>query len=147
MALWVDMHVLREESGHGSDEGQVRKQLADLWRPSSCLFLGMPLSVRSVHCVGCGDSRWQKQIRYVVVSDPTAEEARANDSNGGGGGGGHPGGKARGMDEDDEDEDEAAGQAGDGEAQTMLESYVIGMITNHKQLPLVRFGCMYSGLP
>lgn len=78
----------------------------------------------------------ETQIRYVVVSDPTAEEARA--SNGTGGAGGMGGGNVRSMDEEDEDEDGHAAQRGDSEAQTMLESYVIGMITNHKQLPLVR---------
>jgi hypothetical protein len=64
---------------------------------------------------------------------------------GAGGGSGHPGGKARRMDEEDEDEDEKGAQGGDSEAQTMLESYVIGMITNHKQLPLVR--CTFVAIP
>jgi len=83
------------------------------------------------------------QVRYVVVSDPTAEEARVSGIGGAGGGSGH-GGTARRMDEEDEDEDEKAAQGVDSEAQRMLESYVIGMITNHRQLPLVRDACVHT---
>lgn len=68
--------------------------------------------------------------RYVVVKDPTAEEA--SESAGGTGGGGMR------VDEDEEDgADSLAQQRGD-EALQMLESYVVGMIKNHKTLPLDR---------
>jgi len=67
-----------------------------------------------------------------------------NSGHGGGGGGG--GGGMR-MDDEEEDGTALAKQQRGDEATKMLESYVIGMITNHKQLPLVRSLPRLSFLP